>query len=464
MVLFSTTRIGPVLAGLLALAGPAFAEAVALREDAHALALPDKFDIPADPAVRPAPGKAWWTLFGDPELDGLIARAHTANTGIAQAAAHLALARSAAKAGTASQMPIAAIDGSATHAEGPLINAAGESGDLFTAKLSIGWEADLFSRLSGQRAAERQDVLAADALLQRTTLLIEAETARTWFIGRHFAEAAKQAHRICALLQEAQAIAAKREALGLAAPSAGEMLRRRLDAAQLRESELVLQRDAAWRQLGFLLGETKSVTPGDEAVNPQPPEVPVGLPADLMRRRPDINAAQAGLMAADERLRSERKGWLPSIGLTASGGAASASLGQLLSASASSFGLGILLALPVFDGGRHKARVAGRQAQRDGAAATYRETVLRALREVNDNLQTLQVRRAALDMAATAEREGYFLLSRSRQQLANGTQSRLGAIEFQVTALERKIIRSDATARALVASLHLMQALGGGWE
>jgi multidrug efflux system outer membrane protein len=319
-------------------------------------------------------------------------------------------------------------------------------------------------RLSGQRAAERQDVLAAGALLQGTSLLIEAETARTWFIGRYFVEAAQQAHRISALLQEAQAIAAKREALGLAAPSASEMLRRRLDAAQLRESELVFQRDAAWRQLGFLLGETKAVTPGDPGTNPPPPEVPVGLPADLMRRRPDIKAAQASLIAADERLRSERKDWLPAIGLTASGGAASASLGQLLSSAASSFGLGVLLALPVFDGGRHKARVAGRQAQRDGAAAAYRETVLRALREVNDNLQTLQVRLAALDKAATAEREGDFLLSRSGQQLANGTQSRLGAIEFQVTALERKITRSDAMARALVASLNLIQALGGGWE
>ena len=454
----------PVFAGLLAFAEPALAKPSEAFGAGVVPAFPASFDAASDPSSRAVPGKAWWTVFGDPALDHLIAEAHAGNTHIEQALARVALARSAAKAGAAARMPTATLDGSATHAEGPLVNAAGESGDLFTARLDIGWEVDLFGRLSGERSAQRQDVRSSDALLRDTTLLIEAETARTWFIGRHYAEAAGQAHRICTMLEEAQSIAIQREALGLAPPAAGEAMRRRLDAARARENELALLRDSAWRQLGFLLGQSRAISPGDPGFNRPPPEVPVGLPADLLSRRPDIAAAQASLFAADERLRSERKGWLPVIGLTASGGVASPGLGQLLSAAASSFGLGALFALPVFDGGRHKARVAGRQAQREGAAAAYRETVLRALREVNDGLQTVQARRCGLAMASAAEKEGEVLLARGERRAANGTLSRIEAIDIEVGLFERRISRSDAAARALIASVDLMQALGGGWD
>jgi multidrug efflux system outer membrane protein len=430
--------------------------------------MPAHYEIAADgvdpSAIGPIPSGPWWTAFEDPALVALIARAHAGNTGIAQARANLALASAAAKGVAALRGPVATIDASATHAQGLLINAAGESGDLFTARLAISWEADLFGRLSGERAAQRQDVLAADALLQGTRLLIEAETARTWFIGRHFAEAADKAHQITALLEEAQGISAARDHLGLEGVTAGEMFRRRLDAARLRESELVLKRDSAWRQLGFLVGEPQAFVSGNLGINPPPPLVPVGLPADLLHRRPDIIASRASLIAADERLRGERNSWLPAIGLTASGGAASASLTQILSAAASSFGFGLLLAVPVFDGGRHKARIAGRQALRDGAAAAYRETVLLALRDVNDSLQALQLQRTAFDKASAAEREGAALLAQSNHRQANGTQSRLDGIEIEVGAIERQISRSEANGHALVASLNLLHALGGGWE
>ncbi|OYU37055.1 TolC family protein [Novosphingobium sp. PASSN1] len=440
---------GLVLAASIGLAAPACGEA----------------PLRPDPAVAAAAGQPdWWTIYRDPALDDLIARAHRANPEIAQATARVALARAAAKGGVAAQMPIAAIDASATHAQGPLINAAGGSGDLFTARLTAGWEADLFGRAAGQRAAERQDVVAADALLRGTYLLIEDETARALFLGRHLAAAAADAAHIAVLLEEARRIAARGEALGLSAPAAAEAAQRRLDAACQRESELVLARDMAWRQLGMVLGEGDAVVPRTGlGAGTQLPDIPPGVPADVLSQRPDIAAARAGMLAADERLRSERKSWLPAIGLTASGGAASPGLGQLLTSAASSFGFGLLLGLPVFDGGRHKARVAGREAQRSSAQAQYRETVLRALREVNDRLQGLQVARSGLTRAALAQQDGEVLLARSRQQAANGTLSRQAAIAIEVDGIERRIARSDAAVRALLASLDLLQALGGGW-
>lgn len=449
---------------LAAVAGLALAAASAGRAESPivpALALPAQFA--QDPAGPPETGGApWWRRYGDPRLEGFIARLHANNTGIAQARARLAEAEAAARAGAASQAPNAAIDLSASSARGPLVNAAGESGNLYAGRLSIGWEADLFGRLSGDRTAEQRDAAASEALLADTTLLMEGRVARAWLSARHLGTALAAADRIVALQGEALKIVQQRRAAGLVSAMPLADAQAGLQAALRQQSQLTLARAFALRELGFLLGDTAAIDPApEEPVAGNLPEIAAGLPSDLLLNRPDIAAARNRLLAADGRLRSARKGWLPVLGLTASGGGASASLATIASGGAGSILIGALLSLPVLDGGRNKARVAGRKAQVDLAVAQYREVVLAALRDVNNHLQAYQHCKDDLAMAVSREGAASALLKAARARAENGTISRLGEIDAETKVLSGRLDRADVERACYGTSVDLLQALGG---
>lgn len=454
-------------AGLLALSHVDVAAAGDRSSPIPEIALPRQFER-GDPAPTPVPragSTAWWAVYDDLELDALITRLHAGNAGIAKASARLAAARAEVRSGVAAQRPAIGIDGSATHAGGPLVNAAGDSGGLFAARVAVGWELDVLGRLAGDRAAERRDVDAAAALLADVTLLMEAEVARAWYTQGALLTASIEAERAVTLQADALGIVRSRHQAGFVSRDRLDAEERRLDAARDRALELALARDSARRQLGFLLGETGAVeiVGGRDFAAAAVPTIPAGLPADVLGRRPDIAAARHRLVAADERLRSARKGWLPVLGLTASGGGASPSLGQLFSNTAGSFGLGALLSIPLLDFGRQKARVARGNAERDLAEAAYRERVVAALRDVNDRLQQNETCRARLASAVSAQQAGEEKLARSRVRAASGTISRFDELETQLVVADLKIARARVLGDCLTASVDLQQAIGGGW-
>ena len=196
---------------------------------------------------------------------------------------------------------------------------------------------------------------------------------------------------------------------------------------------------------------------------PAPPPVPADLPADILARRPDVRAAQARVAAADARLAAIRKGWLPPIALTATQGQASTSLGQLFASAGGVFGLAGLLALPVFDGGRHKAGVAGGRAIRDLREAEYRECVGLALRDVYDNLQAAQAGLASYADVRADEESAAVLAQQARARAANGTLARSELLDTELVAIDRRIAVAVTHGEALANLITLQQSLGGGW-
>jgi len=227
-------------------------------------------------------------------------------------------------------------------------------------------------------------------------------------------------------------------------------------------TRLAQARDSALRRLGFLLGETAppALEPGTLAVVP---DIPAGLPADMLARRPDVTAAIARLEASDSRLHAARKSWLPSFALTASGGAASPSLGQLLASSARDFGLSALLSLPLFDGGRRKAAIAGRKAEVELAAAHYRESVLVSLREVNDRLGAVRALSTGLDLSRDRLAQSEENRRIAGNRTASGLSSRASILEAvqQTSGLRFEVL--DAEKSRLCGMVDLIKALGGGW-
>ncbi len=417
------------------------------------------------PSIRPAdlsPNPDWWRVFADPELDGLIARMHAGNTTILQSAARLAAARAQAHLGAAAGTPRIDLTGGASDASGPLINDAGGNGSLYTARVSVSWEVDLLGRLAGRQKAELLDAKAAEAMLRDAQLLMEAETARSYFETVYLQQAEASAAQQAALWQEREAIAAERARHGFAPEIDLSQLRQRSIVSAAEAAEISRQLAAARATLAFLVGESEPLTTGVTGL-PAAPEVPSRLPSEVLARRFDIDAAASRVVAADSRLKSARRSWLPSFSLTASGGTASPTLGQILSASARDFGVGLLFSLPLFDGGRHKALVAGSEAERNLAQAQYRETVLGALREVNDALAAVDASGKQMLMADERQALGQREATIQQRRAGIGSISRAQLLESQIAASRQRQEALSAHFVRLVAAIDLIRAIGGGW-
>lgn len=448
-----TSSFTGVLAASLAASGPAVAS------DGEVPAAWHYDDAGASEAARSSTD--WWRVFGDPQLDALIARMHRGNSTLPQVAARLASAEARARIGRADLMPQAGIEASATHANGPLINAAGGSGSLFTSRATITWEADVLGRLSGTRKAERLDVKSAEAALREARLLLEAETAQTFFACLRLQRAAQFADQRMALLEEAAGIMVARRQRGSISLVESNVAARRLAEAREEAGLAALTRDDALRRLALLTGDSSLPSLSDATLSTLP-AIPAGLPAEVLARRPDIAAAISEKQAAGERLNSARRSWLPSLTLTASGGA-SPGLGQLFSSASRDFGLGMLFSLPLFDGGRHKALVKGSNAEADLAEARWRASVLNALREVNDSLGEVQQGRLGATLASDRLSLATADANAIAEGVSKGTRSRLAGIEAQLLLIEASDAAFAAHADALVSSVQLVKAIGGSW-
>jgi len=193
------------------------------------------------------------------------------------------------------------------------------------------------------------------------------------------------------------------------------------------------------------------------------PIVPPGVPGTLLTRRPDVAAAQNSMLAAQKRVGVAQAAWFPDVSLTANGGFASSEIGDLFKWSARSWGVGALLSLPVFDGGRRAAGVQGANAQWDAAAASYREQVLVAFKDVEDQLSALRLladqanaQAQAVDAASRAS-----VLSSTRYR--NGYVSQLEVLDARRSELANRRQALQVRAAQYQATVGLIRALGGGW-
>ncbi len=419
-------------------------------------------------AVQPAeaqPRGQWWKAFADPQLDELIARADRSNTGIQLAAARLAQARSLVRATDADRAPQLGLSvGAARQTASPAFGTT-VPGTVLNAGVGASYEPDLFGRLAKASNAAALDAQSREALVQSTRLLVQSDVAQTYFGLR-----ALDAER--ALVRET--VDAYRDTLRLTEHryQAGDvaeldLARVRTEVAATESQALALDRRRAELEhaLAVLLGEPPSalaLTPADWTGTL--PQVPPGVPSTVLARRPDVAAAQRAMQAAQARVGVAQTAWFPDVSLTAAGGFASTDLGDLFKWSARSWGIGALLSLPLFDGGRREAGLQNANAQWDAAAAGYREQVLVAFREVEDQLSALRLladqasaQARAVDSASRAT-----VLSTSRYR--NGYVSQLELLDARRSELANRREALQVRAAQYQATVGLIRALGGGWD
>jgi len=466
-VLTRFTRLVPLVAALV-IAGCANLQTV---EPVAAPAAPAAFKeldgrwTQAQPAEAQARGE-WWKTFGDPVLDELVVRADRNSTSVQLAAARLNQARALLRAADADRLPQVAV-GAGANRSNTAIPGSTNPTTLLTAGASVAWEADVFGRLAKASQAAALDAQASEALLQSTRLLVQSDVA-----GAYFALRALDSER--ALVR--QTVDAYRDTLRLTERryQAGDvaeldLARVQTEVASTQSQALALDRQRAEVEhaLAVLLGEVPSQfglkAVGDAEWGGLLPIVPPGVPSTVLTRRPDVAAAQSSMLAAQKRVGVAQAAYFPDLSLTANGGFASSELGDLFKWSARSWGIGALLSLPVFDGGRREAGVKGANAQWDAAAAGYREQVLVAFRDVEDQLSALRL----LTDQASAQKQAVDAASRatvlSTSRYRNGYVSQLELLDARRSELANRRQALQVRAAQYQATVGLIRALGGGW-
>ncbi|HET7794547.1 MAG TPA: efflux transporter outer membrane subunit [Rhizobacter sp.] len=422
-------------------------------------------------ALPPAEAQArgeWWKAFGDPLLDDLVARADLHNTSIQGAAARLAQARALVRATNAERLPQVGVGASVVRQTLPLASGVipGQAVTTGNVGANASWELDLFGRVAKAGDAATLDAQSREALLQSTRLLVQSEVAQTYFAVR-----ALDAER--ALMRES--VAAYRDTLRLTesryqAGDVGELdlARVRTEVASTESQALALDRRRAELEhaLATLMGELPSSFALAEAADWRGalPQVPPGVPSRVLARRPDVAAAQRAMQAAQVRAGVARTAWFPDVSLTASAGYVSTELSDIFKWSARAWGVGALLSLPVFDGGRREAGVQTADAQWNAAAASYREQVLGAFRDVEDQLSGLSL----LADQANAQAQAVEWASRatllSNTRYRNGYVSQLELLDARRSELSNRRIALQVRSAQYQATVGLIRALGGGWE
>jgi multidrug efflux system outer membrane protein len=420
------------------------------------------------PAESQARGE-WWLAFSDPVLSGLIAKAAPSgdgaqgNNSIRIAAARLAQARAFARSANADRLPQLGISGGATRAAEP--GARGAASTLTFAQANLSYEVDLFGKIANAANAASLDARAQEALLQSTRLLVQAEVAQTYLAlraldtERALVRATVSAYRDTLRLTERRFQAGDIAELDVARVST-EVSATESDALALDRRRAELE-----HTLAVLVGEPASAFRVAEADwSTALPGVPAGVPSTVLARRPDVAAAQNTLLAAQQRVGVAKAAWFPDLALTSSAGHASPELGDLFKWSARAWSVNALLSLPLFDGGRREAGVQRAQGELDIALARYRENILMAFKDVEDQLSALRLLAEQADAQSRAVTSAARATALSDSRYRNGLVSQLDLLDAQRSELRNKRQALQVKSAQYQATVLLIRAIGGSWD
>lgn len=422
---------------------------------------------PAAPA-DPAAGDAWWTAFGDPVLDQLQARLLVSNQNLRAVEAQYRQARALADSARASGFPTvtgsvgmtrgtSGSSGSSTASQGPAAVT-----NSYSLGASSSWEADVWGRIARNVEAADARVEASDADLAAARLSARATLAQTYFQLRSAECQKRLLEATVAAYERALELTRNRYAAGVAGRADVVQAESLLRSTRAQTIDVRLSRAQYEHAIAVLIGEAPAAFTLAESDAPLPVAVtPVSLPSTLLERRPDIAAAERRVAAANAAVGAAQAARFPVLGLTAGAGYRSSDLSELLSLSSRYWSLGPTVAASLFDGGAKRAATGQAVAVWDQAVATYRQTVLTAFQEVEDNLvaarlleHELTEQNAAVTAAAEAE-------AIALNQYRAGTVSYLNVVTAQTTLLTARRSANDLAARRLLAAVLLAKNAGG---
>jgi NodT family efflux transporter outer membrane factor (OMF) lipoprotein len=423
---------------------------------------------PADPADAAERGE-WWKAFGDPQLDALEAQLRTSSQDLKAAMARYEQARAVAGQARAFLYPSVSAGASATRGRDSAEAADGRgprkaTDNDFIASLDLSWEIDLFGRLRNATAAANRRVEASAGQLAALDLALQAELASTYFELRGADATLALIEDTVANYERAAELTRNRHRGGIAAATDVDQAQAQLHDALAQLAEVRLQRAQLEHAIAVLTGQPPaafSVAPAPFVA--EPPEIDAVLPSTLLERRPDVAAAEREVAAANAEIGVAAAAWFPVFGFGASGGYQSSESSHWFDSPNQFWSVGPFVTTPILDAGAISAGKRAARASYDEAVANYRQSVLTAYREVEDNLAALhhladQV--ASEEAAAAAAQRSVF---HANKRYSAGVADYLEVAATQTRALDAQRAALDARVRRAVAGVQLVRALGGGW-
>jgi multidrug efflux system outer membrane protein len=413
----------------------------------------------------------WWKVFDDPVLDGMETQAAAANKDIRIAMAHVDEASAATKSAHSYLLPTiaAGLNVSRNREAQNRPNNGNTQGLAATYNdiqlpLIAGYEIDAWGRVRRSLESARATQQATEADLQFVRLSVEAMVASDYFNLRETDQELSILDATIADLTHGVSITTTRYQHGLSGALAVDQAQTLLDQTKAQRQALQIGRAQLEHAIAVLLGRTvEGFSLSPQPSNPAPPEIPVGLPADLLERRPDIAEADRNVAATTAEIGVAKAAYFPQLSLTGIAGYESTNAASLLNWQNTIASLAASAVAPIFTGGRLKAGVEQAQASYRGSLAQYEKTVLTAYQEVEDQLAALHYLEIESRSEASAVSDARKAEEVAMQRYKAGLVGYLDVVYAQQSVLTNEQTEAQISGQRLVASVELIKALGGGW-
>ena len=425
---------------------------------------------PSQPGDDFAKGR-WWELYNDAALNALEEQVSVSNQNVLHAEAQYRQARAAVGVARAALFPVASAGPAITESGSGSGAAAGSSSGAagtrttFNLPINVSWEPDLWGNIRRGVTASSATAQSLAAAVGNARLLYQAELAQDYF-GLHGNDGeAELLTRTEKSYEEYLTLTRNRVAGGVASDLDVAQAEAQLYQVQSQLMDLGVQRAALEHAIAILIGKAPAdLTIPTLTLTTLPPPVPLGVPSELLERRPDIAGAERQVAAANEQIGIATAAFYPNLSLTGSAGLQSSSLAKWFTWPSRFWSVGPQLAATLFDGGSRRGVVLEQRAAYDGTVAAYRETVLTAMQQVEDNLAALRILAGEADKVRQTVQAANRALELSTAQYRAGTASYLPVITSQATALAADVTAINLLTRRLTASVLLIEGLGGGWN
>ena len=427
-----------------------------------------KVSSPADTSAR---GR-WWTKFGDPDLDGLEAEVTNANQSLKSALASLEQARAQTRIAGSEWFPTLTAQATATRGEVSVYSQGytpgkTRTGNSFVLSGDLSYEIDVFGRVRNTVANARANEQATAGDVASLDLSLHAELATDYFLLRGLDIEQRFLDQTVADYERALQLTENLFKGGAAAISDVQQARAQLELARTQAEDTRLHRAQTEHAIAVLIGQQPSgfaLSARAEDGLPTMPAIDTGLPSQLLERRPDVAAGERRVAAANANIGVARAAYFPVFDLIAQAGSQAGTAANWLTAPSQFWSIGPQALLTIFDGGLHRAQSAAAHAVYDQQVANYRNTVLTAYQDVEDNLAALrQLQRESISQAA-AVKATQGALDQANLRYKGGIVTYLEVVATQNAALSARLTAVDIDIRRATATVQLVKALGGDWS
>jgi len=415
---------------------------------------------------------AWWELYGDAQLNGLVEKLNSSNQTVAQFEAQYRQAKALVRSARGAFFPTLDLSASKNRSSqgtgsssSSLTSSSSGIRDTYSTQLGVSWEADVWGKLRRGLEADKASAQASLADLASMQLSLQSELVQNYLQLRVIDEQKRLLESTVDAYQRSLTMTQNQYRAGISGKDAVAQAQTQLKTTQADLIDLIWQRAQFENAIAVLMGQA----PADfnlaaTTAIPALPQIPLELPSQLLERRPDIAAAERSVMAANANIGVAKAAYYPDLTLSMSGGYSSSTFTNWISLPNRFWSVGPQLAMTLFDGGQRSAEVDRTEAVYDQTVAQYRQTVLNGFQEVENYLVQLKVYEDEAGVRTEALMSARESLRLTNNQYKAGLIAYLDVVNVQTTALSNERSVLTLLQSRLIASVQLIAALGGGWS